>query len=128
MTQVSNTPSPDLCPPPEPRPPRMPLEVRVRFVGDDNFYTGFSRNISQGGLFIATRDTLPVGTRIGLRFSLPGDTTLFNIDAEVRWVTNLADEAMVPGMGVHFVDLPAETADAIRSFMVSRQAMIFEEV
>src|SRR5690606_3700680 len=63
---------------PEPRPderrrqPRVQLQAVVGYHSEDNFYTGFSSDISEGGLFVSTINVLPAGSRVQLAFSLPG--------------------------------------------------------
>ena len=42
---------------------RRRYQVEVGVASDHNVYTGFTEDISSGGLFVATHDILPIGTR-----------------------------------------------------------------
>ena len=43
------------------------FEVKVDGQSTHNFYTGFTQNISEGGLFIATGEVIDVGTEIAIK-------------------------------------------------------------
>lgn len=98
--------------------PRVELEVEVGFADHTNFYVGFSENISEGGLFIATYDLRPVGTEFSLKFSLP-DGQEIEVKGVVRWVRdprNNDDRDTPPGLGIQFEALQDEQREAIRAF------------
>jgi len=100
--------------------PRHDLRVEVSGQSDHQFFTGFSENISTGGLFIATYQTLPLGTTFQFSFSVPGVDRQFDCKCEVRWVREHDAESPhgVPGVGVNFLELsPADERilDAILS-------------
>lgn len=65
-------------------------------------------NLSRGGLFLSTRVTLPVGTRVTLYLpNLAGRyETLFETDVEVTWVTRGGSRRLPQGMGLRFVSRP----------------------
>ncbi|MBM4397793.1 MAG: TIGR02266 family protein [Deltaproteobacteria bacterium] len=107
---------------------RADYDVQVDFESDDTFYVGFTRNISDGGLFIATERTLPVGLPVVVRFEVPTLPAPLTVLAEVRWVRTPAQaNAESPaGMGVFFLDLPPEAAVAINRFIADRGAIFFE--
>lgn len=117
--------------PPEPRKrrelPRVALNVEVDLGSDSNFYGGFSTNISEGGLFIATVMHPPRGAMVDVRFSLGGR----DIEARgvVRWTREVNDclPDVMPGAGVQFIDLAAETAQAISDFVSKREPLFYVE-
>ena len=98
---------------------RDDFDVVVDFGTEDRFFTGFAGNISDGGLFIATERPLPVGLPIMVRFSIPQFEAPITVTAEVRWVRpsrpDLPETA--GGMGVKFLDLPAEIVHAVDGFI-----------
>ncbi len=113
-----------------PRPQRLSPRVRmmaaIDFSSDANFYQGFSANISEGGLFVATVNLVPLGTEVDLSFSLPsGD----RIDAKgvVRWVREVNDKLpdAFPGMGVEFVNLAPQAQESIDAFIAQRDPLFF---
>ena len=51
---------------------RVDLSVEVTLHSDHNFYTGLSRNVSSGGLFVVTCGLRDQGTVLRISFTLPG--------------------------------------------------------
>jgi uncharacterized protein (TIGR02266 family) len=108
--------------------PRVRMQAKVDFESDDNFFNGFSANISDGGLFVATVNVLPLGTSVDIGFTLPtGDR--IECKGVVRWVREVDDKQpdMFPGMGVQFVDLEPRGAQAIENFIQQREPMFYVE-
>jgi uncharacterized protein (TIGR02266 family) len=69
-------------------------------------------NLSLGGMFIYTLQTLPVGTRVRIALDVKGRPLLL-AEAEVRWVRGSAFKTYpwCPGFGVRFIRLsPKATA------------------
>jgi uncharacterized protein (TIGR02266 family) len=107
---------------------RIELETEVTFDGPTNFYTGFSEDISGGGLFLSTYDVRPIGTKIEIAFSLPNGH-IINARGQVRWIRNLVepDEDSKPGMGIMFEELLPEDRVAVDTFIKSRTPIFFDE-
>jgi uncharacterized protein (TIGR02266 family) len=105
---------------------RARVDVRVGLETHDNFYSGFARDLSDGGLFVATFDTLPVGSAVDVGFELP-DGTRVEARARVRWVRELTEATgdAWPGMGLAFESVPAAAAAAIERFMETREPIFF---
>lgn len=102
----------------------MDYEVEVDIASENNFFTGFIRNISTGGLFIHTHDPLPIGRELNVRFTVPTLRDPITARAVVRWVRAYGAHApdSVPGMGVQFLDvLPNEATRAINEFIQKRR-------
>ena len=98
----------------------------MHLTSEHNFYTGFTRDISEGGLFISTYQLMEVGTRFGLSFLLFGHREPINVVCEVRWIRayNPASDCG-PGIGVGFCNLPPESKTKIQRFINQRQTMFF---
>ena len=112
---------------PQRRHVRVPFEVEVNVESDHNFYTGFTQNISEGGIFIATSKPMPLGSKIAFSFRLVGDAAPVNIYGVVRWIresSRFTDDAPA-GMGVQFVDLHPAAADQINQFIQRQRDTIF---
>ncbi len=107
---------------------RVQLKTEVDFSSDSNFYSGFSTDVADGGLFIATLSLLPVGSVVALKFTIPGAGEV-EAKGEVRWVRALDDRApyVFPGMGVRFVDLTPQSHALITAFVAQREPMFFPE-
>lgn len=109
---------------------RHSLTAEVGLRSESNFYTGFSDDVSEGGLFIATYALLPVGAKVEVSFWLPSGHEIVTV-AEVRWVRDprRSDEHghITPGMGVRFTELSPEHLGAIRVFMDLRPPMFYDD-
>lgn len=107
---------------------RYGLKVFVGLESEHNFYTGFSRNISRGGLFIATHDVLDIGQEVELLFQLPSGTTL-HTHGQVTWIRRFDPDKpdKFPGMGVKFIDLSPEESAYVRDFLEDREPILYED-
>lgn len=108
--------------------PRVRMQAQVDFESEDNFFNGFSANISDGGVFVATVNVLPLGTSVDIGFTLPTGERI-ECKGVVRWVREIDDKQpdVFPGMGVQFVDLEERGAKAIESFIQQREPMFYVE-
>lgn len=108
--------------------PRVRLDCEVGLGTETNFYWGFARNLSTGGLFVATFDYLPVGTELDVAFSLP-DGRRVQARAEVRWVREPREDVpeIWPGMGLAFEDLDPTALEGIEAFVEEREPLFFPE-
>jgi hypothetical protein len=98
--------------------PRLDKAFPVWLEGDRGGSLGVARNISRGGMFIETRDPLPLGSQVRVSFPSQGGEMI--AVAEVRYVCHLlgrladgapaqgAGPAAVRGMGVRFLYFDAE--------------------
>jgi uncharacterized protein (TIGR02266 family) len=107
---------------------RREVEVEIGIQSDTNFYTGFSSDISSGGIFVATYDVPTIGTAVNVNFSLPRGPVM-SIDGTVRWIRDLSalDPEAIPGMGVEFGALAPEQAAAINAYIAVRQPIFYED-
>jgi uncharacterized protein (TIGR02266 family) len=103
---------------------RVDLDVGIGFQSETNFYTGFSADISEGGLFVATYDVLPLGTELTVSFVLP-DGPQVTVRGRVAWVREPMDFSsdLHPGMGVAFGEVPEEARTAIHRFIRLREPL-----
>jgi uncharacterized protein (TIGR02266 family) len=112
--------------PPRRQSPRVALCAEIDMSSDSNFYAGFTTDLSDGGLFIATVKAPPKGTQVELSFTLPGGERL-TAQGVVRWTREVNDALpeMMPGAGVQFVDLPPEVARSITEFVMLRDPLFY---
>jgi len=84
---------------------KIPREDRVtinhEFDSVEQFITEYVTNISRSGVFIRSKDPLPIGTRVKLRFTVLTEE-IETIEGEGEVVRVSHDP---PGMGVAFVEL-----------------------
>ena len=108
--------------------PRVELSTDVSLGTDSNFYTGFSSDLSEGGIFVATCTELEPGTEVDLAFRLP-DGASIQCKGTVRWgrAFDERNPGLFPGVGVQFHDLAPVAKEAIRSFTAARDPMFFPD-
>ena len=93
-----------------PRAQRRYRRRTVRVAVDYHSYMGSTRatatTLGAGGMFIATSEALPRGTRIDVCFSLPDSPDhVYEIPAAVVWSNTLDEgEELALGMGIAFED------------------------
>ncbi|MBI2392204.1 MAG: TIGR02266 family protein [Deltaproteobacteria bacterium] len=131
--EVLELPSEDVVfeqPAPEPAvATRGALDADVTFESEHNFYSGFSENIGDGGVFVQSWGAHAVGDRLALKVTLPDDEDApMELVGEVRW-SRAYDAAndTPPGFGLAFVDLPPRARTRIESFVKQRQPLFYDD-
>ena len=116
------------APPPAgvPTGPREKLEANVGANTETNFFVGFSGDISEGGVFVATYTALPLGAPVELTVTLPGGFESA-INGTVRFVRDPMGMDSEPGIGVGFQDLDAEGRELILRFIRKRPPLFFDD-
>jgi uncharacterized protein (TIGR02266 family) len=104
---------------------RAPWIADLEFAEDAQFFTGLSLDVSEGGLFVATYISIPIGTRLVLCFELP-DGTSVEARGEVRWVRPEATDGERPGVGIAFTELPAEARERIAAICARQTPLYFD--
>ncbi len=90
---------------------RADLEVPVSFRSRSGWGSGVTKNICSGGLFVATLRSLPIGARVVVRLTFPGDREALEVLGEVRWLRPFDELDDRPaGLGVRFIDTPMRAA------------------
>lgn len=102
------------------------IEANVGATTESNFYVGFSGQVADGGVFLATYDVLPRNTWVNLHVTLPGGFE-FRAEAWVRFVRDPLDFGAEPGMGLQFGPLSAEALELIHRFTKKRAPLFFDE-
>ncbi len=95
-------------------------QINQEFETIDEFIAEYVTNISQGGVFIRSKNPLPVGTKVTLKFSvILDDFETVEGEGEVVRVENHAGNA---GMGVAFTRLTADSKKLIDEIVARREA------
>lgn len=101
---------------------RVPIFLPVDYDGRPVLQTARIANLSQNGCFVATRSPLAVGTKLDLRFQLPGVRELLTLPSTVRWSRG-SPQAQRPvggraiGMGIEFDSLTRTQKSQIKGFI-----------
>jgi uncharacterized protein (TIGR02266 family) len=95
---------------------------------ETQFYTGFTQNLDEGGLFVATFDVKPIGAKVLFTFELPGKRQI-TAKGRVMFVREYDPKTpdITPGMGLKFLMLREDDRKAIEGFLRRRVPMFFEQ-
>jgi type IV pilus assembly protein PilZ len=93
---------------------RSAVDWSVDYHSGDTFLYSYITNISAMGIFVYSRDPLPVGTRVRLMFAPPYEDA-FELAGQVTWVNPFRPhgENLNPGMGVRFMELAPEMRERL---------------
>jgi uncharacterized protein (TIGR02266 family) len=104
---------------------RLALEVPVHLREGDISFSGVTRNIGPGGVFVATLRPLGVGAKVIVALDLDGDAQLIEALAEVRWCRPFVELDDQPaGVGLRFIDTPLRAAIVTGALRRSRLAAL----
>lgn len=81
---------------------RAPVKIDVNYRHGETYLFSRSSDVSELGIFLVSKDPLPVATRLELEFRLPDGGERFVVEGEVVWV-NMGSHGHEPGMGIQFV-------------------------
>ncbi|MBN2498035.1 MAG: PilZ domain-containing protein [Deltaproteobacteria bacterium] len=93
---------------------RVPVNIWIEEHKDGDLYFQQAGNLSVGGVFFERTIPHPKGTRVRLRFELPGREGLIETVGEV---VSAPEEPGEQGAGIRFVDLDPVEERLIRAFV-----------
>jgi uncharacterized protein (TIGR02266 family) len=93
---------------------RIALEVPIQLRSQDGAHAAVTKNISGGGIFVATLRAVPIGDRVTVVLTIPGDGDPVEALAEVRWSRPLQRDDQPAGLGLRFIDTPLRAAILVR--------------
>jgi len=85
---------------------RTPFVVRVDYGTVDAFFSEFTADVNEGGMFIETETPQAPGTAVVMQFRVPGSDSPIKVRGRVVW-TSAERPAQAPGMGIEFENLDA---------------------
>jgi uncharacterized protein (TIGR02266 family) len=72
-----------------------------------------TRDLSVGGAFLVADLLFEVGEILSLSFALPVTERIVQARGKVKWVSRGEEGGKPPGMGVEFLDLPANAREEL---------------
>ena len=99
---------------------RARKRVMIRYGVESTHKTGFSRNLSETGLFIGTNTVFKPGTTIQVEIDFP--KRKFNMWARVIWAKKVPAQLahlLDCGMGICFIDPTPEWIEHYREWRVT---------
>lgn len=99
--------------------PRCPVSLKVAYQNFNEFIVEYTRNVSQGGMFIGTKRQHHVSDIVSLALTVPGMDHPLEITGEVVRVSadGLSEEGA--GIGIKFVDMNAESRQVLVDYIRS---------
>jgi uncharacterized protein (TIGR02266 family) len=96
---------------------RRTVRISVRYAVQDVERCDVATTLGAGGLFVQTARPLPRGTRLVVRFCLPGSDRVHELPGRVVFAHEPAGEGSSAGMGIEFTDAHgiAQLAHAIEA-------------
>jgi len=101
----------------------QPVRIRLRYASFDAFIDKFAPNVTRGGVFIASRTPLPMGSTFAFEIQLAGGEVALAGDGKVTWVKPFDPAAPQKphGMGVQFLRLDNPSRELLNKIL-SRKA------
>ena len=96
------------------RVPRMPFRFEVSYGEDkvlSDYTVSVTFNVSAGGLFLETKNPLPLGEALKLKLELPENNCIVHCEGRVAWVNSTTSPIRsdhTAGMGVEFLCIEEE--------------------
>ncbi|MBA3456869.1 MAG: TIGR02266 family protein [Deltaproteobacteria bacterium] len=104
---------------------RTPVTLKIKFKSEtlEQFIERYAVDVSQGGIFIRTKEPLAVGTQMRFEFQLRDASPLIGGEGTVVWTreNDPSRPAIAPGMGVRF-DRLAEGSQNVLERILSEKA------
>ncbi|HWO18727.1 MAG TPA: TIGR02266 family protein [Kofleriaceae bacterium] len=104
---------------------RTPVTLKIKFKSEtlEQFIERYAVDVSQGGIFIRTKEPLAVGTQMRFEFQLRDASPLIGGEGTVVWTreNDPSRPAIAPGMGVRF-DRLAEGSQAVLERILTEKA------
>src|SRR5215831_18961216 len=104
---------------------RTPVTLKIKFksANIDQFIERYSVDVSRGGIFIRTKEPLPVGTQLKFEFQLQDSQPLISGEGTVVWIRehDPTRTGVAPGMGVRFDRLLAESQRVLERILSEKQ-------
>ena len=91
---------------------RLSLKVPVDYSSVDAFFSEFTTNINEGGMFIEIDAPPELGTDVQLQFHLPGEDQPLQVEGRVAWISDGKADSPA-GAGVEFKNLTPEAREQI---------------
>ncbi len=104
--------------------PRYIVSIRVTFKSEEQFIQEYTKDISNGGIFVATDKPLPMESKVELVLSLPNFPKVVKVIGEIVHIFNieqvkLLDHNRVPGMGVQFLEFEEDGQQVLEEYFKS---------
>lgn len=102
---------------------RVPAKVEIHYATGSVFLTDLTEDLSRGGLFVRTDESLAPGDAIKIKLKLPGDFFSVRVGGSVAWVRERAPR----GAGIKFETENPRTLTRLERIVKELKAQIAED-
>jgi uncharacterized protein (TIGR02266 family) len=107
---------------------RVDCRFEVDMHSEHNFFTGFSENLSEGGIFVATYAPRRIGEVLVLELGLPGIDRKLRAVVEVCWLREHSPEVDTPpGFGAKIMKITDEDKALVEQFVRHRAPLFHDD-
>lgn len=103
---------------------RTPVTLKIKFKSEtlEQFIERYAVDVSQGGIFIRTKEPLAVGTQMKFEFQLRDASPLIAGEGTVVWTreNDPSRPAIAPGMGVRFDKLAEGSQQVLEKILAEK--------
>ena len=96
--------------------PRVAKEVKTEVHSTDGMTFSTSRDLSYGGIFISTSETLKIGSEVQLSIISPDEENI-EIKGKVKWMSDDNTKDNKCGMGIEFIGKAEDLNTKIKKIM-----------
>jgi uncharacterized protein (TIGR02266 family) len=98
-----------------------PLLIQY-YCGSDpaRVLSNYSVDLSTGGMFIETKELLPIDSPLNIEFIVPEDGRIIKCSGRVSWLNHpesIKNQNLPTGMGLQFMNLSMDDMDSLRKFI-----------
>ena len=105
---------------------RIPLEARITMSSQSNFWTGFTQDISEGGVFVLAVAPPEVGEMLPVHIQTEDGRAML-VWGEVRWHREEEDGTPI-GCGIRFHNVDERAREVLNEMMAAagREPLLME--
>jgi len=98
-----------------------PLRIQYNSGSDpDRVLSNYSVDLSTGGMFIETKELLPIDSPLNIEFKLPENGRSIKCSGKVSWLNHpesIKNQNLPTGMGLQFTNISMDDKNSLRKFI-----------
>ncbi len=96
---------------------RVPCNIKMSIRNGERVYTSKTLDISHGGIFLATEETLSIGELIDMTFQIPNSDRVVTAVGKVAWIGHGGPGQTIAGVGVKFSKIDTKDLQLIVDYV-----------
>lgn len=104
------------------------LEVVLHRASESNLWLGFSQDLAEGGVFVATYVARPLGAPVELVLHVDDRDAPIELPGVVQWIRPVsAGDDLPVGLGVRFASISRDAAKLLHAFAAKRTPIFYDD-